>query len=40
MYRELLFSGIEYSKNNELNLCNEWISHLFNPLSELILSTF
>lgn len=40
MYRELVFSGIEYSKNNELSWRDEWISHLLNPLSELILSTF
>ncbi|CAD8052533.1 unnamed protein product [Paramecium primaurelia] len=35
-YRDTIFSGIEYNKNNKLKWGDNWIQYLLNPLSELI----
>ncbi|CAD8147144.1 unnamed protein product [Paramecium pentaurelia] len=36
-YKETIFSGIEYSKNNKFKWGDKWIQQLLNPLSELII---
>ncbi|CAD8141153.1 unnamed protein product [Paramecium octaurelia] len=36
-YKDTIFSGIEYSKNNKFKWGDKWIQYLLNPLAELIL---
>ncbi|CAD8058446.1 unnamed protein product [Paramecium sonneborni] len=36
-YRDTIFSGIEYTKNNKLKWGDKWIQYLLNPLTELII---